>query len=227
MRKRLASLVYPVFRHALRLKDRLRYAHLDMAREQNELKKLVNAVRAGGASHANREEGMRPGAVGAAGPGDEAFGDLGYPLTCWLDEIFLDPTSPWKEAWNEHKLETLLYASNDRAWKFWEQARKAEARGDADALEVFYLCVMLGYRGKFPEDPAGLRDWRERLENLLEQGRASDWPGKPPELPVPPTDVPPLLARERLRWVLLAFALVGGGTVVAAAFRLIYGFRGN
>ena len=42
----------------------------------------------------------------------------------WLDELFILYSS-WESAWNERKLEGSLYGSNDRAWRFWEQARIA------------------------------------------------------------------------------------------------------
>ena len=218
MRKQTARLVYPVFRYGLRLKERLRrgqLASLDeraMLNEQAELKKLIKAADSAGGR-------------GAPGEPGESFLGIGYPLACWLDEVFiLDPASPWKGPWNEKTLEVALYGSRLRADRFWEQARQAEMRSDADALEVFYLCVMLGFRGELRGDPGRLADWRDLAEAIIEQGHPGDWPEKPPELPVPPPDVPPLLARDRLRWVLLAFALTTGAAIVATAFATVLRF---
>src|SRR5262245_63329913 len=120
-----------------------------------------------------------------------------------------------------------MFRSQERAVKFWEQARQAELRGDADGVEVFYLCVMLGFRGELRDDPGALRDWRDRFEAVLSKGRRRDWPGKPAELPVPPPTAGTLLrARERLRWVLLAWALLGGGALLGAAFLVVSHFGG-
>jgi type VI secretion system protein ImpK len=218
MRKQTARLVYPVFRYGLRLQERLRRGQVasvgeqTMLAEQTELKKLIKAADAA------------PGRSEAGEPG-ESFLGIGYPLACWLDEVFiLDPDSPWKAPWNEKSLEVALYGSRLRSDRFWEQARQAETRADADALEVFYLCVMLGFRGDYRGDPNRLADWRETTEALVEQRQPGDWPDKPPELPVPPPDVPPLRAREHLRWVLLGFALVSGAAIVATAFATILSF---
>jgi len=90
---------------------------------------------------------------------DNRFLGARYALTCWLDEIFI-ADSPYADDWNERKLEVAIYGgSSDRAWKFWEQARMAEKRPGTDALEVFYWCVMLGFRGEFREQQEKLRDW--------------------------------------------------------------------
>ena len=73
-----------------------------------------------------------------------------YALTCWLDEVFmLDAPTWWGQQWEADSLEVRLYGgSQERAWRFWDQARKAEGpRGSPEALEAFLWCVMLGFRG--------------------------------------------------------------------------------
>src|SRR5262249_9164714 len=112
--------------------------------------------------------------------------------------------SPWAAAWNERKLEVALYATNDRAWRFWEQARKATARKGGDALEVYFLCVLLGFRGDLADDPDGLGAWVTTARSLLTGPAVREWPA-PTELPVNPR-VPPLTGRRRLQRMLL----VGG-----------------
>lgn len=94
------------------------------------------------------------------------FMGIRYPLACWLDEIFcLD--SPWADRWNERKFEVEFYGSNDRAWKFWQQAAILDAKGDMARLEVFFWCVTLGFRGMLADDLPKLAEWsatqREKL----------------------------------------------------------------
>ncbi len=91
------------------------------------------------------------------------------------------------------------------------------------ALEVFYLCMMLGFRGDLRDDPHVLQEWRERLESHLPAARADAWPEKPPEKPIPPPAVPPLQGPERLRWLMLAFGVVFAAAVVAVSFLLTVG----
>jgi type VI secretion system protein ImpK len=212
MREEIAEMVYPIFRQGLRLRERLKRGEkLNFADEQADLKRRLRTV----------HEAQAVPSFG--GDGDQFLG-LRYALACWLDEVFI-LDSPWQKEWTERKIEEALYGGNERAYKFWEQARRAESRSDTDALEGFYLCVVLGFRGDLRDEPAQLQDWREGVENQLNQGQAGSWPG-PPELPLPPTNVPPLRGKDRLRWLLLAVAVVLGFSIVAVAFTAVSRFGG-
>jgi type VI secretion system protein ImpK len=207
MREEIAALVHPVFDYALSLKERLeRGEQPDFDSEQMNLK---GALR----SELEAKRWADFGGQDAAGmtrlgsstrrSADQFLG-IRYALACWVDELFI-LDSPWGRQWNERKIEEALYGSNDRAWAFWEQARLAEARPGIDALEVFYLCVMLGFRGDLREDPLKLKAWADAAAQRIarEQGKESPMP---PELEAP-TNVPPLHGRERLhRMVLIAAA---------------------
>jgi type VI secretion system protein ImpK len=199
MRKETAELVLPILRYGLRLKERLRHGEkCTMAAEQAELKRLFRSSKA--ATNA-------PSTVDSS----EVFLGIRYPLACWLDEIFIvDSDSPWKKEWREQTMELALFGTRERAHEFWRQARQAESRGDADAVEVFYLCVMLGFRGDQRENVNALLDWRDAVEGRIDQDRPPEWPAKPSELPVPETNASPLRARDRLRWMLLTAAAVLG-----------------
>jgi type VI secretion system protein ImpK len=203
----LENVVYPVFRHALRLRERLsRGDKCDLTLEQADLKGLLRTA----------NEARRWPAYGGDGG---LFLGIRYTLVCWLDELFI-LDSPWTDRWTERKLEETLYGTNDRAWKFWEQARLAEARSEADALEAGYLCVILGFRGELRDQPARVGDWCEATEATLGQRRAAAWPG-PPELP-PGTNVSPLRARERLRTAVVLLSVGLGALLFAAAFFIVY-----
>ncbi len=211
MRKETAELAFPILRHGLRLKERLRRGDkCSLHAEQAELKRLFRAS----------DKAVAAEAV-------DGFLGIRYPLACWLDEIFIvDSDSPWKSEWREKTVEFALFNKRDRAYLFWEQARQAEARGDTDALEVFYLCVMLGFRGDLRDKINDLLDWREAVEERIVQGRAEEWPDKPPELPLPETNVPPLRARDRLRWMLLSGAVLLGLVIVAMVFLAVKNLAG-
>jgi type VI secretion system protein ImpK len=199
MREEIANLVYPVLTHGTRLKEKLANDDPpDFATAQKELLGLLQA-----AGHAQRladfvgdkpqEDSMR------SLKGDKFLG-IRYAVVCWLDEIFiLDST--WKDQWSEHSLEVELYKSRERAWKFWEQADWASARPTTDALEVFYLCVMLGFRGDKASKPEELHAWCERIKAQIDQGADPDF-----HLPVegqPRTYVPVLSGTRRLQNMLV------------------------
>jgi len=212
MQKDTAELVYPIFRHGLRLKERLaRGEKCDRRSEQAELKRLfrVSDWTAGHAPH------RAPG----------TFLGIRYPLACWLDDIFiLEADSPWKAEWKEESIEADLFGMRERFEEFWTQARLAESRADAEALEVFYLCVMLGFRGQLRDNLNALLDWRDSVEALIARGRPTDWPDKPPELTLAETNVPPLRARDQLRWVLVTGAAVLGLAILVTAFLVVQRF---
>jgi type VI secretion system protein ImpK len=188
MREHLANLVYPVFQHGLRVKDALEQREpLDLANEQARLRGLLKSDMLEG------DEGTE----------SDRFLGIRYGLVCWLDEVFI-LDSPWKAEWTERKLEQALYGISERAWKFWEQARMAEARGNADALEVFFLCVMLGFRGDLRDEPQRLKAWREQAQAQIARARPEF---APPPAQQPPTNVPPLEGAARRQKMVVAWAV--------------------
>jgi type VI protein secretion system component VasF len=131
-----------------------------------------------------------------------------YALTCWLDELFIQH-SPCGDEWRQNSLEVTLYGgSAERAHKFWEEARRAQERRATEALEVYYLCAMLGFRGDTSAIPVGggvnvqdgherLQVWCRSVEARLTLARRQQQPPIPGELPAP-SNVPPLNGASRL-----------------------------
>jgi type VI secretion system protein ImpK len=208
MREQIAEIVHPVIAHGLQLQQTLRRGETpDLEHEQTVLKDLL----------LSDFESLRwrdfggDAAVGRAADDQQLSDDrkhaadhfLGvrYALVCWLDELFCNE-SAWGQKWNEFKLEMELYGSNDRAWKFWEQARIARSRPGVDALEVCYLCVMLGFRGEYRSSPEKLEQWLGSARRLLGKVRelecryAADFD--------PPSATLPLRGRDMLRRMALA-----------------------
>jgi type VI protein secretion system component VasF len=146
----------------------------------------------------------------------ERFLGARYALTCWLDELFiLDTPHWWSERWEANTLETALYGgTQQRAWRFWDQARKAEGpRGAPAALEAYLWCVVLGFRGQPPEDlnPAA---WVDAVRTRVLSARRSEFPA-PPERDLPIT-VPPLRGRERFARMLRVALAVAAVAAFAA-----------
>jgi len=224
MREEIASLVHPVIAYGLRLKERLdRNEMPDLATEQAALMGLLSSE-----LQARRHSdygGDGPDAVSSSNPSRSPQGErvatqhfLGvrYALVCWLDEMFA-LNSPYERVWTERMVEVTLYGSRERAWKFWEQARRAEARSGTDALEGYYLCVMLGFRGDLRDKPADLQRWRTAVEARITNAQEQEFPVPPSS--EAPINVPPLHGREKLqKLILLACALLGPLIVIATFF---------
>jgi type VI secretion system protein ImpK len=184
MRKEIADLVMPVFRKAIEIKEGLRANEKawDFADSQKRLLALLQAPVA---------DPLRADILGDqraidASVSTSRLGFLGirYALACWLDEVFI-ADSAWKEQWNASKVETTLYGINDRASEFWKQAQRAQTRPTRDALEVYYLCAMLGFRGEMYDRHAELAVWRAGVETQITQGEEREYT-PPPALTITP-----------------------------------------
>jgi type VI secretion system protein ImpK len=208
MRAEIANVVHPILASGLRLKQMAdRREPFDLDREQAALKKLLLsdpearrwAEYGGEGAGQDSLLGLHHGTGGGRRPGGEPFLGIRYALVCWLDEIMVD--SPYGQHWNERKLETALYGTNERADAFWEQARRAEGRVGSDASEVFFLCVMLGFRGMLRGRPEQLSQWVNAVQARIAKGQGQDCPI--PAEQDPPINVVPRQGRERLQRVVL------------------------
>ena len=122
-----------------------------------------------------------------------------YAIVAWVDDLLIE--APWEGRtwWEQNRLEFQLFRSADAFTAFYLQAKNATEFSKKDALEVFYICVVLGFRGLYgdhsamadAEDfglPRSLDEWARRTSMaiqlgqgrppLIEQGRPG--PGAPP-----------------------------------------------
>jgi type VI secretion system protein ImpK len=218
MNPAVASVVDRVLLCGLDLKERLeRGEKLDIALEQTQLRSLLKSE-----SEARRwpDYGGDSQIGGTTIGGERAHAFLGirYALVCWLDEIFtLDPQ--WASKWQEEALEPEMYRTRLRADQFWEQARRAETRPNPDALEAYFLCAVLGFRGKHAGAPEQLQAWCDSVEPRISAGSE-----RGPDLPsarMPPCSVPPLAGRDKARKLMLIGAILAGIFLFLVAFTLI------
>lgn len=85
-----------------------------------------------------------------------------YALVAWIDEVLVD--TPWsgREWWSNNVLEVHEFNTRLCHQQFYVRSREATTLTSRDALEVFYDCVILGFRGLY-RDPSSGRDLAERL----------------------------------------------------------------
>ncbi|MFO0958187.1 MAG: DotU family type IV/VI secretion system protein [Isosphaeraceae bacterium] len=146
MKESFANVVMPVFREMGRLLDRLE------AGETPPLGAVQGQV-SGWVQAADRRA--------AFDPTTRAEYDLcRFGLIAWIDEVLTD--SPWgRDAnWQDHTLEWVEYQTKDRYTLFYDGfEHAASATPSADPLETYLLCVMMGFQGKFRNDPDGFAEW--------------------------------------------------------------------
>ena len=210
MQANLAEVVYPFMDHAVELRDRLLAGEPVLVEmEQNMLKALLDPLAPELPGDFSMEltdpdEGEPEGLTRTA---------IRRALLCWIDEFLIDHT-PQGRAWSAHALLPMLDGARDGARLFWDEARYAETRGDLDALETMYWCVMLGFRGELKADAERLAAWVARVRH--------NWEGPAPPLVMPAalevTSLPAVPRERRGPYLgfsaLLAFAVVAPWAVV-------------
>ena len=134
MSPKFAQAVDPIFLHVLNLLDRIgRGEPLDMRAER----------------------------VSIRGWFDQAEAILGqntewelakYALAAWIDEVLIETAWEGSAWWNENLLEKEFFNSMLANERFYINAKEAASMPRKDALEVYYVCVVLGFRGLY-RDP--------------------------------------------------------------------------
>lgn len=140
-----------------------------------------------------------------------------YAIVSWIDEVLTD--TPWEgnEWWSNNVLEMELFNTRLCNERFYEQAQEASALSNRDALEVYYICVVLGFRGFYVDSdlagsfaqaynlPPTLEGWAKQTSLAIRLGQ-----GRPP-LASPLREIagaPPLKSRPLVVWSWLGAAFL-------------------
>lgn len=137
MTPKFAKAVDPIFMHVLRLLDRIENSESPNPEEdQLQIRSLIDQAEA----------------LLGAGPEWEL---AKYALVSWIDEMLVD--APWesREWWKNNVLEQQIFSSRKRHQQFFISAQQASELIGKDALEVFYVCVILGFRGLYHDPSSG------------------------------------------------------------------------
>ena len=144
-----------------------------------------------------------------------------YALAAWIDDLLIE--APWegRQWWEENALEVEFFNSRDAYTTFYTKAVEAAALPKKDALEVFYVCVVLGFRGMYRDAsnvvlaeqmklPADLHAWTKQTAMAIRLGQ-----GRPPinEVRREGAGAPPLEGRFRLVQNSLIAVLAAAGTL--------------
>lgn len=149
-------------------------------------------------------------------------GDLAtakYGLAAFLDEAVLNSEWPGREAWADEPLQLRFFNTYVAGGGFFDKldAIRAQDKPNPDLVELYHLCLTLGFRGKYGvEGPERLQALVKVLDGELERLR-----------PVPGQDISPrwMPSEERARsGSRVPRALVAGCAAVIAATALAYGF---
>lgn len=146
-----ADVVMPIFQKVLHLLGQLSWGE---SRTPDEVLQLTRSwIEEGARKTVTRPELAR------------SFELAKYGLVGWIDDLLTESAWGSENRWSVgvHLLEWSLYESRIHASKFYDEAEHAEDQGDYDALEVYLLCVNLGFRGVMGYDENQLTQWVERV----------------------------------------------------------------
>lgn len=140
-------------------------------------------------------------------------------LVAWIDDLLIE--TPWRhqDAWREECLERVLLGSHELGDLFYEHANEATKLASKDALEVFYVCVVLNFRGLYRQPdsydirrrlglPDTVEEWVKRTGDAIRLGQ-----GVPTliETEREGDGAPPLLGRDeflkRTVWTVITTAI--------------------
>jgi type VI secretion system protein ImpK len=154
-----------------------------------------------------------------------------YAIVAWIDEMLV-AEAPWQgsEWWKNNSLEWEYFKTQDRSEQFYVKAKEASSLRRKDALEVFYVCVVMGFRGLYRDLnraasfsevlqlPPDLDTWARQAAMSIQLKL-----GRPPisEVSVPIEGAPPLNGPFSLIWASLAGLILTVLTGLVAALFLV------
>jgi len=198
MTPNFALAVDPVFMYVLALLDRIGRAAKPVPQEERgRIRALID------------EAGAR------LGSGTE-WELAKYALISWIDEMLVDTFWDGREWWSNNVLEIELFNSRQCHEQFFLRAQQASTISGRDALEVFYVCVILGFRGLYHDVessamvaeslhlPRDLNEWAKQTALAIRLGQGRDLLAAPGE---EIHGAPPLRSRASVVWPWLAATL--------------------
>ena len=180
MNPKFASHIDPLFEYVLNLLERAESGRnpdpeVEKARIRNQLEQI-------------------DASLGHIGAWCEDWKLARYAMVAWIDECLVYGCT-WDGAsvWQRNLLEVDLYKEesepDDAAEEFFKEAEKASQLKRKDALEVFYLAVILGYRGVYRSDSGDTSSTDSTLRRWLKVTSAAISAGRP-EIYIPTTVAP-------------------------------------
>lgn len=92
---------------------------------------------------AQAEEAVRKGLVSP-----EDFEAGRFAVCAWIDEAILNSNWPQKQQWQREQLQRLYYQTTEAGEEFFERLNVLGLH-QREVREVYYLCLALGFMGRF------------------------------------------------------------------------------
>jgi type VI secretion system protein ImpK len=148
------------------------------------------------------------------GPRTDDWQLASYAVAALVDEMLIVDI-PWEGQawWENHAMEVDLFGSRRRATEFYARAEKAAALPIPDAISIFVLAVLMGFRGILRDSPEQVEAWLRTNSRLVRFGE--DQPTLP-SLSAPPAGAPPQEGQLKLLWQVVLGIIVATMLLVTA-----------
>jgi type VI secretion system protein ImpK len=162
--------------------------------------------------------------AGIAGYPSGDIRDASFAVVAFLDETILSSRDPKADEWRKRPLNIELFGQAVAGDVFFDKLLDIERRREspelADLLEVYLLCLLLGFEGRFAPPLRGEASRiADRLRRRIESIRGLDYKLSPPVQFVAEAAVKPKTDSGLWRWWIL-------GSVLAAILLFVV-FRWN
>ena len=145
-----------------------------------------------------------------------------YAVVAFLDETAMDSKLPAMADWVRRPLQPEWFKGLIAGRTFFEYLEQLLQSGDSalgcEVLEVYLLCLLLGYSGQFAKDPVALRNLEARITTKISRVR-----GELPtiaELAAPKTETVQRVADRFGRWL-----AIGAAVAIVLAVVLFVAYR--
>jgi len=128
--------------------------------------------------------------------------DAHFAVVAFLDETILNSKDPVRAEWEQRTLQQELLGLTDAGMVFFEKLEQFRSRRDsaqlADILEVYLLCLLLGFEGRYIGKRGELDGLTESLRMRVEYIRGRRDRLSPAALPYAPQTVAPTKPAKRI-----------------------------
>lgn len=107
------------------------------------------------------EDGLRKGEIS-----QDDYDQARFAVCAWIDEALLNSAWPHKDVWIRQQLQRIYYNTTDAGEIFFDRLNSLGPH-QLDVREIYYLCLALGFTGRYFNDDYTLEQIKTASLKLL------------------------------------------------------------
>ena len=151
------------------------------------------------------EDGLRKGEIST-----DDYDQARFAVCAWIDEALLNSAWPHKEVWIRQQLQRIYYNTTDAGEIFFDRLNSLGPH-QLEVREIYYLCLALGFTGRYFNDDYTLEQIKTASLKLL-MGSSLGLPSLervdlfPEAYPAGDADIDLSEGKRRSKWFIAACA---------------------